>query len=67
MPKIRIKVLRAFLLGGKPQQVGDEVEVDAATAAELMSMNKAERVAASPAQAKPAPAKTAPAKAAAQE
>ena len=54
-----VKVLRSFLLNGKPSKVGAVVEVGNTTAAELVSMGKAERCdAPTPkAKAEPAPAK----------
>lgn len=62
MKTVQIQVTRAFLIGGKPQAVGTVVEVPAPLAAELVSANKAERVAA-PAAAAAKPVKpTTPAK-----
>lgn len=61
---MKIKVTRAFYLGGHPQEVGTELDVDARLAAELVHNNKAQRVVEQPAAD---PAKPAPAKAAAKE
>ena len=46
----KIKVLRAFILDGKPTKVGDEIEVPAVFAIELRTAKKAERVEPKPAE-----------------
>jgi hypothetical protein len=42
---MKVKVLRAFCIAGKPQAIDKIIDVDAALATELISANKAEKVA----------------------
>lgn len=59
MENVFVKVTRAFLHGRVPQPVGSVIELPSALAAELVSMNKAERCAApaAPQEKEPAPAR----------
>lgn len=45
---MKVKVLRAFLIKGEAQKVGDEIDVSDALAAEMLQVGKIERVAPKP-------------------
>ncbi len=44
MSTVKVKVLRAFCVGGEPQKVGAVIEVSPSVAAELIGYRKAEKV-----------------------
>lgn len=54
LPPQWVRVVRAFMHGGKRQEPGTEIPVPSAVAAELVANGKAARIAA-PAPAEPAP------------
>lgn len=51
-----VRVLRAFVYGGRVAAVGEELDLDAGFAAMLVAAHKAQRIAAAPPPPAPAPA-----------